>query len=82
MCNLPPWFAKVRVKSNNMDTERRCSTCGKALEANAPGGLCPECLINADRPEARPFLAQTGVVADPRAAGFVPCVGSVDVDRL
>ena len=28
-----------------MGTEQRCSTCGKALEANAPGGLCPECLI-------------------------------------
>ena len=30
-----------------MDTEHRCSTCGKALDANAPGGLCPECLIKA-----------------------------------
>lgn len=28
-----------------MGTENRCSTCGKALKANAPGGLCPECLI-------------------------------------
>ncbi len=43
--NIPPWFAKVRVESNNMGTEHKCSTCGKALEANAPGGLCPECLI-------------------------------------
>src|ERR1039457_6695202 len=43
--NIPPWFAKVRVESNNMGAEHRCSTCGKALEANAPGGLCPECLI-------------------------------------
>jgi serine/threonine protein kinase len=30
-----------------MDAQRRCSTCGKALETNAPGGLCPECLIQA-----------------------------------
>ena len=43
--NIPPWFAKVRIESNHMGTEQRCSTCGKALEANAPGGLCPECLI-------------------------------------
>ena len=43
--NIPPWFAKVRIDSNNMGTGQRCSTCGKALEANAPGGLCPECLI-------------------------------------
>src|ERR1017187_5582635 len=28
-----------------MGTEQRCPTCGKALESNAPGGLCPECLI-------------------------------------
>ncbi|MEI7729747.1 MAG: serine/threonine-protein kinase [Verrucomicrobiota bacterium] len=28
-----------------MDTQPKCSTCGKALPANAPGGLCPECLI-------------------------------------
>ena len=28
-----------------MAAEHRCSTCGKALEASAPGGLCPECLI-------------------------------------
>jgi serine/threonine protein kinase len=43
--NIPPWFAKVRLESNNMGTEQKCSTCGKALEANAPAGLCPECLI-------------------------------------
>jgi len=30
-----------------MDPEHKCSTCGKALGANAPGGLCPECLIKA-----------------------------------
>lgn len=30
-----------------MNAERTCSTCGKALEPNAPGGLCPECLIKA-----------------------------------
>ena len=30
-----------------MNTERICFTCGKALEANAPAGLCPECLIKA-----------------------------------
>ncbi len=33
------------MESNNMGAEHKCSTCGKALEANAPGGLCPECLI-------------------------------------
>ena len=30
-----------------MDPEHKCSTCGKALGANAPGGLCPECLVKA-----------------------------------
>jgi len=28
-----------------MNTKPICSTCGKPLEATAPGGLCPECLI-------------------------------------
>ena len=30
-----------------MDTEARCPSCGKALPANAPKGLCPECLMKA-----------------------------------
>ena len=28
-----------------MDTKRFCATCGKPLEANAPRGLCPACLM-------------------------------------
>ena len=30
-----------------MDTKRRCPGCQKPLEANAPDGLCPECLLRA-----------------------------------
>jgi serine/threonine protein kinase len=30
-----------------MDTKTICTLCGKALAANAPEGLCPECLLKA-----------------------------------
>ncbi len=30
-----------------MDTQRICSTCGKPIAANAPEGLCPDCLLKA-----------------------------------
>jgi len=30
-----------------MNTKRICSTCGKPVEANAPEGLCPDCLMKA-----------------------------------
>ena len=30
-----------------MNTMKICSGCQKALEANAPDGLCPECLLKA-----------------------------------
>src|ERR1035441_6942517 len=30
-----------------MDTERTCPSCGKALAADAPQGICPECLMKA-----------------------------------
>ena len=29
----------------SMAEERRCGQCGKGLPADAPGGLCPECLL-------------------------------------
>src|SRR6266540_829431 len=28
-----------------MDTQRTCSSCGKPLAADAPQGICPECLM-------------------------------------
>ena len=28
-----------------MAEERRCGQCGKGLPADAPAGLCPECLL-------------------------------------
>ncbi len=30
-----------------MDTRRTCPSCGKALAADAPQGICPECLMKA-----------------------------------
>jgi serine/threonine protein kinase len=33
-----------------MSTTPICPSCGKALEANAPQGLCPECLLKAGFP--------------------------------
>ncbi len=30
-----------------MDTQHICSICGKTITANAPEGLCPECLLKA-----------------------------------
>src|SRR5664280_2352657 len=30
-----------------MDTQRTCPSCGKALSADAPQGICPECLMKA-----------------------------------
>ncbi len=51
-----------------MDTERHCPSCQKPLPANAPKGLCPECLMKAG--------FGTGVAPEPgqpsRAPAFVP----------
>ncbi len=53
-----------------MDAPRKCSTCGRALEINAPGGLCPECLIKAGLGTAVDIgpNSQTGE----ERCGFVP----------
>lgn len=40
-----------------MDTAKTCPKCGKPLAANAPAGLCPECLMQAGFP--------TGTEPDP-----------------
>src|SRR5690242_19657779 len=32
-------------EGSNMNSQRICPTCGKALATSAPGGLCPDCLI-------------------------------------
>ena len=43
-----------------MAEKRTCPKCGKDLAANAPEGLCPQCLMAAGLP--------TGVDADKAAA--------------
>ena len=53
-----------------MDAQRICSTCGRALEANAPGGLCPECLIQAGLGTAVDIGADTRTGEE--RCGFVP----------
>jgi Protein kinase domain len=47
-----------------MDTTSVCPNCGKPLPANAPKGLCPECVMRAGFP--------TGTQPDGGAARFVP----------
>jgi serine/threonine protein kinase len=58
------------MESNNMDAKQSCSTCGKALEANAPGGLCPECLIKVGLGSGVDLGADTATGATRR--DFVP----------
>jgi hypothetical protein len=51
-----------------MDTERNCPSCRKPLPANAPKGLCPECLMKAG--------FGTGIAPEPgrpsRTPAFIP----------
>ncbi|PWU07959.1 MAG: hypothetical protein C5B50_30645 [Verrucomicrobia bacterium] len=48
-----------------MNTTRVCGSCGKPLGADAPQGLCPECLIKAGFPSEASTLKVGG-------GGFVP----------
>jgi serine/threonine protein kinase len=51
-----------------------CQSCGKPLPANAPKGLCPDCLLKAGFPtESRPA---PGNAEAPNPAGFVPPTAS------
>jgi len=47
-----------------MDTQRTCPSCGKPLAADAPQGICPECLMKA-------AMGSTGG-AEAASGGFVP----------
>jgi len=63
-----------------MAEERQCSECGRSLPADAPQGLCPQCLIKLGLPTGAE--AQDGASPDkpndtptsgaPPSAGFVP----------
>jgi predicted Ser/Thr protein kinase len=48
-----------------MDTIKICPTCAGPIPADAPGGVCPKCLLNAG------FESNSGAEANP-TAGFVP----------
>jgi len=47
-----------------MNTQRTCPSCGKPVAADAPQGLCPECLMKGG-------MAST-VSAPGASGGFVP----------
>jgi len=49
-----------------MNTAKVCSGCGKALPADAPQGICPECLMKAG------FETKTAVVTSTKGPGFDP----------
>ena len=51
-----------------MAEERRCGQCGKGLPADAPGGLCPECLLNMG------LQSQSQEPPDQGAEGVLPTV--------
>jgi hypothetical protein len=53
-----------------MDTKTICTLCGKALAANAPEGLCPECLLKAGIGSGVDIGTETGPGAS--RPGFVP----------
>jgi hypothetical protein len=40
-----------------MNAMRICSVCSKPLAANAPQGLCPECLLNRGASKESDFLS-------------------------
>src|SRR6059036_2477858 len=63
-CNLPPPFLQKWVE-RDMDTLRICPSCGKPLAADAPQGICPECLMKAG------FVTAPGPESSGRP-GFVP----------
>ncbi len=62
-----------------MAEERRCTECGGKLSADAPQGLCPQCLMklglptgaDADRAAASDDRSDVPTSATP-PAGFVP----------
>src|SRR5208282_1308055 len=45
--NLPPTISSEPGRKTIMDETRTCPSCGKALPADAPQGICPECLMKA-----------------------------------
>jgi predicted Ser/Thr protein kinase len=53
-----------------MDTTRICSSCGKPLAANAPKGLCPECLMKAGFPTGS--QAEIGNAGHQKPSNFTP----------
>ncbi len=53
-----------------MDTKRICNSCGKPLAANAPEGLCPECLLQAGMGTGVDIAPETE--AGPKRPAFVP----------
>ncbi|HUA65908.1 MAG TPA: protein kinase [Alphaproteobacteria bacterium] len=59
-----------------MDTKRICSVCGKALAANAPEGLCPECLLKAGMGTGADLGADTGTKATQRTFN-APCAAEL-----
>jgi predicted Ser/Thr protein kinase len=56
-----------------MDTQRTCPSCGRPVSADAPQGLCPECLMKG--------AMASSVTGAPNPHGFVP-PGVAEMARL
>ena len=64
-----------------MAEERRCGQCGKRLPADAPAGLCPECLLKVglQSQSLEPFQGAEGVA--PTTSFGSGADGSLTVDE-
>ena len=71
-----------------MDTKPICSICGKTLAANAPEGLCPECLLKAGLGTGVDLGPDTGAGAarlgftPPTAAELAPLFPQLEILEL
>jgi serine/threonine protein kinase len=64
VCNLAAGFLQNNNRKAIMDTQRTCPSCGKPVAADAPQGICPECLMKAG-------MGST-INAPASSVGFVP----------
>ena len=55
-----------------MSPERTCPDCGATLPADAPRGLCPECLMGAALPSTSPPSHEATGTFEPATGTFEP----------
>src|SRR6516165_8152584 len=59
-----------------MKPERTCPDCGATLPADAPRGLCPNCLMGAALPSTSPPSSAATGTFEPATGSQVPVAGA------